>query len=161
MANSPIRFEFDPIKDLKVKVPRSKVREAREALAEYLLEQVLIKIGQGKSPVTGRSFPKLNKDYADREHMGRTESVLELSGDMLSALEAKVSGTKVVLEVPRGSDEADRAEGNNLGTYGQASPIAGKARKFIPLEDEFFSSDIERKLKEFLEDYVDESGEEE
>lgn len=155
MANSSTRFEFDPIKDLKVELPRNKVKQAREDLAEFLLERVLVAIGQGKSPVTGKAFPKLSKAYADKEQMGRTKSILELNGDMLAALEAKVVGSKVVLQVPKSSGEADKAEGNNLGTYGQGRPIAGKARKFIPLDDESFSKDIEAELKQFLENYGD------
>lgn len=140
------------IKDLDLQIPKNKQREAMKAAAEFLKVEVLDYIGEGKSPVSGfGKFPEYTKSYSAEK--GSSLVNLELTGELLDALDVKVKGSSLELNV-YGSDEVQgKAEGNNLGTYGNPKPIKGKARRFIPVGDETLKRDIIARLKELLSDY--------
>lgn len=149
-------WKFNPIEELGIDIPRNQRREALEAAAEYIRTAMLDYIGEGKSPVQGfGKFPGYTKDYKATKGGSSSSSAvnLELSGDMLDALDARVSGSTINVNVYGGGDLAGKAEGNNLGTYGQSSPIPGKVRRFIPLEGEKLKKDILQGVKDILKEY--------
>lgn len=149
-------FTFDPFKLTGVSVPRERREEAMEAVAEYLKEEALVQIGKGKSPVhNGPWEKKLTKEYRDRkrEESSVTTANLELSGDLLDALDVtKAAATKLFYGVE--GDQAGKAEGNNIGSYGR-EPDEGKARRFIPEKGETFTPAIIRGMREILEEFVE------
>jgi hypothetical protein len=149
-------FKFKPIEELGIEIPRNARREALEAAAEYIRTAMLDYIGEGKSPVQGfGKFPGYTKNYKTLKGESSSASTvnLELSGEMLDALDARVSGSTISINVFGGGKIAGKAEGNNLGTYGQSDPIPGKARRFIPLENEKLKKDILQGVKDILKEY--------
>lgn len=153
-------YKFNPIKDLGLDIPRDKQAEALDAAATYLKEIMLDYIADGKSPVSGfGKFPRYTKAYENIKSEQSSSSTvnLELSGEMLDALDVKVDGKKLVVDVFGDEEVRGKAEGNNLGTYGTNEPIKGKARRFIPVssEDETFKRDVLSKLKDVLSKYED------
>jgi len=150
-----VEYRFNPLEEIGAEIPRNKRAEARQAIADFVKESVLAKIADGKSPVSGGPWKRsLSKEYkgvkADQSGVGYAN--LELSGDLLDALEVVVDGSEVVLRVS--GDQADKAEGNNLGSYGK-SPDDSKARRFIPLEDETFKRDIWSGIREIASEFED------
>jgi len=83
----------------------------------------------------------------DFKAAGKSRSVdLTLSGDMLAAIE--LLGHKkgqITVGYENGTDENARAEGNQLGTYGQKSPNPKKARAFLGIAKE----DLEKILRSY------------
>lgn len=146
-------YSFNPIKELDLDIPRSSRREALEAGAEYLRDAVLRKIAKGRSPVANGKWTRtLTKGYSKRkgEESSAKFANLELSGELLDSLDVSVDGSKLVYGVP--SDQAGKAEGNNIGTYGR-SKSTGRVRRFIPIGDEKFSKDILSGLRDVLADF--------
>lgn len=101
----------------------------------------------------GNPFPGYSKDYIkslDFKNAGKSKGRvdLQLSGDMLAAMKLiNHKNGKLTIGFERGSEENAKAEGNILGTYGQQSPIKGKKRDFLGIED--------KKLRELI-NYVSE-----
>jgi len=150
-------FTFDPFKLTGVKVPLSRRDEALEAVGNWLLETSLMEIGSGRSPVSGGPWKRsLSKEYKERksDESSVTVANLELSGDLLDALDAKpVSRNRIFYGVEGG--QAGKAEGNNIGSYGRDADDS-KARRFIPVDGETFKPSIIAGMREVLEDFADE-----
>jgi hypothetical protein len=154
-----IRYKFNPFKETGVYVPPSKREEAAEAVAEYVKEQILSNTAEAKTSVQGGKWrKKLTPEYAKNKD-GSPIANLENSGAMLDAL--KTGSTRsgdVFVEVS--GDQAGKAEGNLLGTYGASAPIEGGkyAREFMPHKrGQKLSLEIMRGVKEILEDYGEEN----
>lgn len=151
-------FKFDPIKTLNLDIPRENRKEALEAAAEYLKTAMLDYIGSGNSPVSGfGKFPGYTPAYktVKGEQSSSSTVNLELTGELLDALDVSIKGGKLAVDVVGDSELRGKAEGNNLGTYGQSKPIAGKARRFIPVEDETFKRGILTGLRDILSEFED------
>lgn len=152
------KYFFNPIEELDLNIPKENRAEALKAASDYLKEAMLDYIGEGKSPVSGfGKFPGYTKAYKTLKGESSSSSTvnLELSGEMLDALDVKVSGKRLSIGVFGDSEVLGKAEGNNLGTYGQDSPIPGKARRFIPLEGESLKREILQGLKRVLQEFED------
>lgn len=154
------RFEFDPFEFAGVEVPRGTRDEAKQIVADYVKEQVLHYVGEGRSPVSGGPWRrKLTKEYlATKDAFSNVAySNLELTGDMLDAFDVRSGrGGNIVVEVT--GSEAGKAEGNNIGSYG-GTPDEDKARRFIPIEGEKFNQVIRNGIRDILKDFEDTSGE--
>lgn len=152
------KYSFDPIDEFGIEIRKSERSDALEAVASYLKDAMLEYIGDGVSPVSGfGKFPSYTKNYKkikSEESSSKTVN-LELSGEMLDALDVSVRGSKIVVDVIGDEDLRGRAEGNNLGTYGTGSPIKGKTRRFIPLKDETFKRSIQENIKRILKEFED------
>lgn len=150
-------FTFDPFKLTGVKVPLSRREEALEAVANYLLEESLMEIGAGRSPVAGGPWKRsLTKEYKERkaEESSVTFANAELSGELLDALDARPVSTNRIFYGVEG-DQAGKLEGNNVGSYGRDDDES-KARRIVPLEGETFKPSIVQGMRDVLEDFVDE-----
>jgi hypothetical protein len=150
-----VAFEFDPLAELGIELPRNRRKEAREAIAEFVKESVLSQVGDGKSPVQNGPWKRsLSPEYKKRkgEESSANYANLELTGALLDALDVKVDGTRLVLQVA--GSEAGKAEGSNIGSYGKG-PDEGKARRFIPLEGETFTPAIWQGIRQILEEFKD------
>lgn len=150
-------FTFDPFKLTGVKVPLSRREDALEAVANYLLESSLMEIGAGRSPVAGGPWKRsLTPEYKKKkaEESSVTFANAELSGDLLDALKAEPSSSNRIFYGVEG-DQAGKAEGNNIGSYGR-DPDESQARRIIPTDGETFKPSIVAGMREVLEDFVDE-----
>ena len=156
MAKGEPYHELDVFKETGVSVPKARQREALEASANYLKEQILSFTGEGKTSVQGGKWKrKLEPEYAKRkkEESSVGFANLELNGDMLDALDVKPKGGKLVIEV--GGDQAAKAEGNLLGSYGRDENPAN-AREFMPHKrGQHFRKEIVNGLREILQEYAD------
>lgn len=118
-----------------VPLPPGLSREERLAIADDIIEFVKSRTENGRNK-NGKPFPEYSREYKKSLDFligGKTNRVnLTLSGDMLASIQL-IRQKKNNLEIgfKAGSSEAERAEGNVRGTYGQKSPISGKARDFL------------------------------
>lgn len=118
-------------------IPKSYDDETREEIAEEIVDYLVerSKAGKGKD---GKPFPKYTKEYRDSLNYkiakgGQRRVDLTLSGEMLNELEGEHKKGEIIVGYDEGSDQAGKAEGNILGTYGQAVPDKSKARDFLAL----------------------------
>ena len=137
------------IADLPRQIRDDIIKEA----GEYLVEQVLVSLGDAKSPVSGESFPSLSKLYKAKKvaEGGRPVPDLELAGDLKDALTFRP--TKDGLEIGFFGDEADKADGH-LKFSGRENFTP--KRRFLPAEGQNFKRDIVREVDRIV---AEKSGE--
>ena len=156
MAKGDPFHQLDVFKETGIKVPKENQREALEASAAYIKEQILLNTGDGKTSVEGGKWKrKLEPEYKKRkgEESGVSFANLELSGDLLDALDVRVEGSKVTIEV--GDGQEAKAEGNLLGSYGR-DPDPSKAREFMPhARGQKLTKKIMEGVAEILEGFTD------
>lgn len=124
---------------VKIAIPKSYNPSQRKDIAldiiTYIQERAIN--NRGFNPDTGREFkfPKYSKAYAEKKGSSRTDVDLVLSANMFNDMKALETATpgEVVIGFKAGTESNDKAEGNQLGTYGQDDPIPGKARPFLGL----------------------------
>lgn len=150
-----IKFDFDPEKLTGIKIPKKDRREALEEVADFVKEQILAKTADGESSVQGGKWKrKITKDYwknVKSDESSANFANMELTGDMMDALDTLVVSGKVRIQIA--GQEADKAEGNLLGSYGR-SPDPSKAREFMPHKrGQQLSSDIVSGIAKILERY--------
>lgn len=154
----PTRFgewEFDPIAETGIKVPKAKRREALEEVADFVKEQVLSRTGEGRTSVKGGRWVKgLTPEYLKKksEESGVGFANLELSGDMLDSLDVKPEGKRVVIEVAE--EERGKAEGHLTGLYGKHSDK--RPRQFMPVGDQELAPEIMNGVRRILKRYEEE-----
>lgn len=119
-------------------------------MGEFVVNEILRSVSEGKSPVSGRGqFKKLNKLYADEEKGGDRNPNLELDGDMLDALTYKpVSGNNIEVGI-FASSQVPKADGHNNFSGESKLPT----RRFIPEEDESFKKNINQGINRILKDF--------
>ena len=102
-----------------------------EILGEEIIDFIIERTLSGKN-VNNRRFPGYSPEYMEAEGKDNPPD-LNLTSEMLDGL--KVLSVKPrSKEVVIGYDDPSlygKVEGNVLGTYGQKSPIRGKARDFL------------------------------
>lgn len=105
--------------------------DIKDEVGDFVTTSILDYVGEGKSPVTGRSFPKLSKAYANEEKGGRTLPNLDLNGDMLNALTFKKTDSGVEVGI-FDSEQAPKAYNHNVGdTLPQRQFIADPKQNFV------------------------------
>ena len=123
----------------RIDVPENLSAKDRIRLADKVIDYIIQRTENGSGMKNGRKFrfPKYSKEYTqslDFKIAGKKKGKvdLKLSGDMLAAIEL-LSHRKGSLLVgfENNTEENDKAEGNQKGTYGQPSPLPGKARPFL------------------------------
>lgn len=153
-------YKFDPFTFIGLKKPDdpSVRREALQAMGEFLRDSVLDHVADSKSPVSGGPWKKaLSKAYKDviSDFSSVLRANLELSGSMLDALDFKIEGDQINFGV-FDDNLVGRAEGNNIGSYGQGRGNRSKARRFIPLSREKFNPEIRSGMRNIAEDIIGE-----
>lgn len=114
-------------------------KEQIERLGDLIIEEIKMRAEDGIGFKKGSdfTFPKYEKEYEaslDFDNAGKTKGKVDLtlSGDMLAMMEIiSASRSKLKIGYSDSNPEQGKAEGNIRGTYGQASPIKGKARPFL------------------------------
>lgn len=122
-------------------------REIGEELINFVIDRS--KDGKGKD---GKAFPKYSKAYInsiDFELAGKSpdEINLTLSSEMLDSMTVlEATGKKIKFGFEEGDSRNNGvAEGNIIGSYGQSSGNARKARNFMDLS----SNEVSRILDKF------------
>lgn len=142
-------WEFDPIKETGIKVPKDRVEEALEEVATVVKEAVLSRTADLKPSVQdGRWVESLRPAYAKRkaEESSVDKANLELTGDLLDSLKTGVSGRKVFIEVAE--EERGKAEGHLTGKYGKHSAI--RPRQFMPVGNQKLAKPIMDQVRKVL-----------
>lgn len=141
--------------DLPEGLTKSERDELLAEIGDYTVTSMLDYIGEGKSPVDGRSFKKLSEKYADREKGGSRVSNLELDGDMLDALEFEISKGKLKVGI-FDEDQAIKAYGHQTGFEGHPW-LEGKApaRRILPEKGEEFVGRIKSGIDDIIEEFMD------
>lgn len=151
MAIRKVAFEFDPFDMAGVKVPRSRKREAQEAVAEFVKDEVLKRVGDGSSPVEGGRWKRaLSPEYKKRkaEFSSAGYANMELHGDMLDALEVvPTRGGKLSLQIE--GKQAPKADGHNNHSGESSLP----PREFIPKRNQTFKRDIQAGIRSILKEF--------
>lgn len=154
--NMAVKFDFDPMKLTGVKVPKADREDALDEVATFVKEQILSKTAAGETSVKrGRWKRELSPEYKKikKEESSSGFANLELSGDMLDALDTAVVGRRVRIEITDESQEG-KAEGNLLGSYG-GEPNRANAREFMPQGNQELAPDIMAGVKQILKRYED------
>ena len=128
---------------------KAQKKEVLTDIGELLVGQILEACADSKSPVTGRAFHKLSKEYAKKKQaeVGSKDPNLDLNGEMLDALDFKIVGDKIDLGV-FGSD-APKADGHNNFSGKSKLP----ERRFLPGEGQGFTSDIDELISDTIKAY--------
>lgn len=146
-------FEFDPFELTGVDKPKKRgdFSEALSEIADYVKTEILQYVGGGNSPVAGGSWKKsLSPAYKELKEKisGVKYANMELYGDMLDALEARVVGGKIQVGFWDRS-QVPKAHNHNVGdTVPQ--------RQMIPEDDQQFKSPIVKGMREIAESFSDE-----
>lgn len=136
---------------VRIEIPEDFSSEEKLSIGRSIIEFIqerAIEKNTGFNPDTGRNkkFPKYTKEYAAKKGSSATDVNLVLSADMFNAMDVlSVSKGAVTIGFENGTPENGKAEGNQLGTYGQKSPIPGKARPFLGIQ----KNDLERIISEY------------
>lgn len=152
MATRKVKFDFIPEALKGKRISESERKEILNEVADFVVESILKDVGSTKSPVTGRKFKKLSEDYKKlkKEAGSGTSPNLELDGDMLDSLTAKVVGNKIRVTV--GDAEQGKADGHNNFSGKSKLP----RRPFIPDEqkDETFRPKLRKEIDDLVEDLL-------
>jgi len=137
---------YDGFTDLS----KDQKERVKEEVGNFVKESILNFVGEAKSPVTGRQFKGLTKDYKKRK--GKLSSAkianLELTGDMLDSLEFEQYRDGIEIGI---FDEQQAQKADNHCKFSAASkktPLP--PRKFIPTKDEKFTSRIETEVQKII-----------
>jgi hypothetical protein len=122
-----------------IPIPEDLKPRERQLFAEEIIETIKVRSESGygvREDGTKYRFPAYSKSYTqslDFKVAGKSAGSVDLtlSGDMLASISLLDHGRGyVVVGFSRGSEENDRAEGNQLGSYG-GEPNPKKARRFL------------------------------
>lgn len=153
-----VKFDFNPFSQTfsGVRLKGEKRQRALDEIKEFVLEQVLAKVGSSNSPVSGQSrFRRLSSEYRKEKlaEGGSGQADLELTGALLDSLKInELRGSTLRLTVD--SDQQPKADGHN--NFSGKSELPRRA--FIPDADknEKFKADImqgiNRIVRRFSED---------
>lgn len=119
--------KFNPFFD--VEIPKGYSPQERQAIAAEVIDYVISRTESGLD-ANNKSFAKYSKDYV--ESKGQDNVDLTFSGDMLAEIQLLQQKSGFIrIGYDKGYEGIGKVEGNVLGTYGQDSPVKGKARNFL------------------------------
>lgn len=147
---------YKPYKDISI--PKKYGPEARKAIARDVIDFIVKRSLSGKD-VNNQDFPKAkNSKYKysegyvkslDFKIAGKSPNKINLkqSFEMLNSIVLRnQSSGNLRIGIEAGDREnAKKAEGNELGTYGQKTPKPSRARKFIGIAKQ----DLDKILKKY------------
>lgn len=145
-------YSFDPFEIAGLDKPRNKSvrRDALEEIADYVKTEMLQYIGEGKSPVQGGEWQrKLSKAYAEAKAKVSSAGFanMELTGDMLDALDFKIKGDGTIEIGWFGGENAAKAHGHQNGNDDTNLPV----RQLVPDKKQTFRKDIVKGMKEIAD----------
>lgn len=154
MANRKVKYDFDPFVEAGISkrgLTDDQIQDVFDEVADFVLESVLNDVGEGVSPVTGKSFEQLSVKYAKQEGKPRKPVTLELTGDLLDSVKVIKKDNKIRLTVSE--DQQPKADGHNNFTGKSKLP----RRPFIPDEDkdEKLRPEIRRGIKDIINTIIE------
>lgn len=127
-----------------VDIPKGYSTAEREAIAAEIISFVRERTLKQKDYEMGR-FPEYEKNYAALKGVGRKQVNLKLSGAMLAELDTvKNKDGKLVIGYEEGSAQQGKAEGNQIGSYGQPQGNPDKARRFLGIRDDHLKKILDK-----------------
>jgi phage gpG-like protein len=141
---------------LVLKIPKDFDPSQRADVAERVMEYIRDRSKKGYN-VSGNDWSgkagQYTDEYAKKKGVSAGGPVdLSLSHDMLDGMQyfPSLSPTgQITVGYKKGTHLERKAEGNILGTYGQPSPIPGKARPFLDI--------LQKDLKQIVDKVRDDS----
>lgn len=130
------------VKDLISDLSKSDREDAKEFIAEELIDLIKDRTSKGKSPINDNRFPVLSKEYANAMKGGDRKPDLRLFGELMESLDYKIKGNVIELGV---FDKSQKGKADGHNNLSGLSPLP--ERRFIPGEDETFSSYITKEIK--------------
>lgn len=120
-----------------IRVPASLTAAQRQSAGRKMVNLIRERTRDGIS-ATGKQFPGYSKAYIsskDFKIAGKSSQPnLTQTGDMLAELEVlSTAPGSITIGYPTDHPDADKVEGNTIGSFGQPTGSAGKARDFIGL----------------------------
>jgi len=155
---SDVKYEFDPFEIAGIDpsdLTPAKRKRIMKQVGDLVLGAVVLDVADLKSPVTGRQFKALSKDYREHKEALGGEPVpnLLLNGDMLESLTVTAS-VETSLTLTVGDDQQAKADGHN-NFSGQSRiprrpfiPNEGNGEKFRPAIREAIASLVEELANE-------------
>lgn len=138
---------------VKINIPKRFGPVERQAIAQDVIDFIVERTKSGKN-VDGKQFPGYSKSYTkslDFKIAGKSKSKVDLtlSEEMLNSIGLlNHSSGELLVGFDKTDDKLNgKAEGNQLGTYGQPKPIKGKARPFLGIS----SADLKKILSNYPE----------
>lgn len=157
MSKFDVSFEFNPFAMAGFEesdIPANRREMALDVIQDFLKESILLDVAESRSPVTGRGFKGLDKDYkAFKEDEGGTPVAnLELTGELMDSLIVRASKKSGYLVVTVTDDQMGKADGHNNHSGESKLP----RRPFIPDFDkgETFRPSIRDGIREIIEDAI-------
>lgn len=136
-------------------VPQGQREEALTQVGEFLIDSILERVSEGKSPVAGERFRQLKSNYADKKKGGDRTPNLELTGDLLDSLSFRVIDTGIEVGYFSGVSQ------NTLGKADGHNNFSGQSklptRRFIPLDNQEFMPTIQRELNAIINEFKEDS----
>jgi len=122
----------------------------KDEAGELIVDIILGKVGQAKSPIRGGSWPVLSTEYKKiKKADGRgTKANLEFSGDMLDGLEFKRTKQGIKLQIT--GNDAPKADGHN--NFSGKSKIP--TRRFLPQEGDKFVGNVDSDVRSIIADQI-------
>ncbi len=144
-TDSATASTLDFLSDYEVKDDSIRSRVNNE-IGNYLIDSILKKVAQAKSPLQGEKFDPLSTKYRKfKQADGRGGAAnLEFTGRMLENLEYKPKDGNIELGVY--GLTAPRADGHNNFSGKSKLP----KRRFIPASGDKFKSDIAKRIDEII-----------
>ena len=130
-------------------IPQDRRKEAKEEVGEFLVNESIRYMEEGKSPVAGeRPWRKLNKEYAQEEHAGDRTPTLNLTGRMRDSFQFRTTNDGVKIGIFHKSQQS-KAEGH--------CHFQGKSelprRRFVPSSEQNYKAEIMANVERILEGY--------
>lgn len=126
-----IKFDFNPFKTTGIQFRGAKRKSALTEVRSFLNTAIRTDISSEKSPVSGRDWRGLSRDYAKIK--GRNVADLKLTGSMLNNFKVKKKdASNVRLEVTGKKNQLKADNHNHHGKFGDATL---PKRQFIPNEN--------------------------
>jgi hypothetical protein len=137
-------------------IPRDRRKDAKRDASDFLKNEILRRVQDGRSPVQGEGrFKRLEKDYAKDQKGGVRTANLQLEGDLLDSLKDH-SRASDRIDMGHKGKEAPKADGHNQ-LSGEAKAWASKKnypkRRYIPDDKQNFTSSIRKGIDRILDEY--------
>jgi len=139
-------------------VPSQRKSAAKVEVANYLRNEVLRQLSEGKSPVNGEGrFPILDPDYATNQKGGVRTSNLELEGDLKDSLIVRPEAGSFIKYGHEGS-QVPKSDGHNqisLKAKTWARETGFKKRRYIPDNGQTFDRGITKEITTIINSFRD------
>ena len=129
-------------------IPDNRQDQAKQDVGEFIRDEILRFVSSGRSPVAGRTFDKLDPNYANKYKGGNRTPNLELEGDMLDSLEFELTSTGIEIGI---FDEEQQGKADGHNNFSDDSKLP--TRRFIPDENEDFNGRIMTGVRQILNRY--------